>query len=64
MEKGTNKYCPLNNFQTICGNGCAWYNIQTAECSILIVSKELSCMELDLENINEKTNLKTILLLK
>lgn len=39
MEKEIKKYCPLNNFQTICGNGCAWYNTETDECSILTISK-------------------------
>lgn len=56
MGKETKKYCPLNNFRISCDNGCAWYNIQTAECSILTISKELSCMELELDNINRKPN--------
>lgn len=62
MEKETKKYCPLNNFQTICDNGCAWYNIQTAECSISTISKcsafktlkELKSLKMELDNINQK----------
>ena len=52
MEKEIKRYCPLNNFQTNCGNGCAWYNIQTDECSILTISKELNRMEWNLDNLN------------
>lgn len=54
MEKETKKYCPLTNFQTICDNGCAWYNKYTEECSVLTISKEMSDIELDLSNINRK----------
>ena len=54
MVKETKKYCPLNNFQTICDNGCAWYNKVTEECSILTISKELRCMECDLDNIEKR----------
>lgn len=56
MEKETKKFCPLLSQLQTCDNGCAWYNIQTTECSVLTISKELSCIELDLDNINRKPN--------
>lgn len=54
MENETKKYCPLNNFKPICDNGCAWYNNNVEECSVLTISKELIRIEWGPDNIQSK----------